>query len=105
VRGPTPGSHPVNRRRLVGAFLAHYLPRDSVSDDDLWDLYREYDLKRFSLEDRGDLAGIHPLELWLVTYLRDHPAATRAEVTTASKAVRQEVYACAGFWTPAITRP
>jgi hypothetical protein len=50
-------------------------------------------LERFSLEDRGYWAGLHPLELWLVTYLRDHPAAPRAEVTTASEAVRQEIYA------------
>ncbi len=79
-------------RAALGAFLARYLPRDSVSDDDLWDLYREYDVERFSLEDRGYLAGIHPLELWLVTYLRDHPGASRAEVTKASEEVRQEVY-------------
>jgi membrane peptidoglycan carboxypeptidase len=79
-------------RAALGAFLARYLPRDSVSDDDLWDLYREYDVERFSLEDRGYLAGIHPLELWLVTYLRDHPGAPRAEVTKASEEVRQEVY-------------
>jgi hypothetical protein len=26
----------------LGAFLARHLPRDSVSDDDLWDLYRKY---------------------------------------------------------------
>jgi membrane peptidoglycan carboxypeptidase len=79
-------------RAALDAFLARYLPRDSVNDDDLWDLYQKYDVERFSLEDRGYLAGIHPLELWLVTYLQDHPAATRAEVTAASEAVRQEVY-------------
>jgi len=79
-------------RAALGAFLARYLPRDSVSDDDLWDLYREYDVERFSLEDRGYLPGIHPLELWFVTYLRDHPRASRAEVTKASEEVRQEVY-------------
>jgi len=79
-------------RAALGAFLAHYLPRGSVGDDDLWDLYREYDDERFLLEDRGYLAGIHPLELWLVAYLQDHPGATRAEVTVASEAVRQEVY-------------
>jgi membrane peptidoglycan carboxypeptidase len=79
-------------RASLGAFLARYLPRDSVNDDDLWDLYRECDVTRFSLEDRGYLAGIHPLELWLVTYLQDHPTATRAEVTKASEEVRQEVY-------------
>src|SRR5271167_1132487 len=38
------------------------------------------------------LPGIHPLELWFVTYLRDHPRASRAEVTKASEEVRQEVY-------------
>ena len=79
-------------RAALGAFLARYLPRDSVSDDDLWDLYREYDVARFSLEDRGYLAGIHPLELWLVTYLRDHLGASCAEVAKQSEAVRQEVY-------------
>jgi hypothetical protein len=26
-------------RAALGAFLGRYLPRDSVSDDDLWDLY------------------------------------------------------------------
>ena len=79
-------------RAALGAFLGRYLPRDSVSDDDLWDLYREYEVERFSLEDRGYLAGVHPLELWLVAYLQDHPGAARAEVTAASAAVRQEVY-------------
>jgi len=29
---------------------------------------------QFSLQDRGYLAGIHPLELWLVAYLQNHPA-------------------------------
>src|SRR5437870_1085400 len=28
---------------------ARYLPRDSVSDDDLWDLYRKYDPSQFIL--------------------------------------------------------
>jgi membrane peptidoglycan carboxypeptidase len=83
---------PDAERAALGAFLAHYLPRDSVSDDDLWDLYRDYDVERFSLEDRGYLAGIHPLELWLVGYFRDHPGASRADVAKASEAVRQEVY-------------
>jgi membrane peptidoglycan carboxypeptidase len=76
----------------LGTFLARNLPRGSISDDDLWDLFREYDVARFSLEDRGYLAGIHPLELWLVTYLQNHPGASRAEVMAASEAVRQEVY-------------
>ena len=44
------------------------------------------------MRDRGYLAGIHPLELWLVRYLQDHPDATLAEVTAASVEARQEVY-------------
>ena len=79
-------------RAALGAFLARHLPRVSISDDDLWGLYREYDVTRFSLEDRGYLAGIHPLELWLVAYLQDHPGASWPEVTEASREVRQEVY-------------
>jgi membrane peptidoglycan carboxypeptidase len=37
--------------------------------------------------------GVHPLELWLVRYLRAHPDATLAQVLEASAAERQEAYA------------
>jgi membrane peptidoglycan carboxypeptidase len=79
-------------RQELGAFLHRYLPHESISDDDLWDFNQKYDPQRFSLEDRGYLAGIHPLELWLVNYLQDHPNASREDVTAASAGVRQEVY-------------
>jgi membrane peptidoglycan carboxypeptidase len=79
-------------REELGAFLHRYLPHEEISDDDLWDLWREYDVKRFSLEDRGYLAGVHPLELWLVGYLQTHPNASREEVMAASEEVRHEVY-------------
>jgi cell division protein FtsI/penicillin-binding protein 2 len=36
---------------------------------------------------------VHPLELWLVRYLQEHPAASRSEVMSASIDERQEVYA------------
>jgi hypothetical protein len=68
------------------------ITRDRSQSADLWDLYEKYDVKRFSLEDRGYLSGIHPLELWLVNYLQNHPNASRDEVTTASADVRQEIY-------------
>ena len=79
-------------RQELGAFLHRNLPHESISDDELWDFYQKYDPQRFSLEDRGYLAGIHPLELWLVNYLQDHPNASREEVMAASAQVRQEVY-------------
>ncbi|GGF19881.1 hypothetical protein GCM10011611_27330 [Aliidongia dinghuensis] len=56
-------------------------------------LYAKYGEDQFSLNDRGYLAGVHPLELWLVAYLHRHPGASRSEVMKASAAVRQEVYA------------
>ncbi len=46
-----------------------------------------------SLADRGYVARVHPLELWLVGYLQKHPGATLAEVLNASTSERQEVYA------------
>ncbi|MBV8454110.1 MAG: transglycosylase domain-containing protein [Deltaproteobacteria bacterium] len=79
-------------RQELGAFLHRYLPREEISDDELWDFYQKYDSKRFSLEDRGYLAGIHPLQLWLVSYLQEHPNASLEEVVSASEDVRQEVY-------------
>jgi membrane peptidoglycan carboxypeptidase len=79
-------------RQELGAFLNRYLPHEEISDEELWELYQKYDVKRFSLEDRGYLAGIHPLQLWLVSYMQEHPNASLEEVTAASQDVRQEVY-------------
>jgi membrane peptidoglycan carboxypeptidase len=46
-----------------------------------------------SLADRGYVARVHPLELWLVGYLRRHPSASLTEVLDAGTRERQEVYA------------
>lgn len=51
-----------------------------------------YGTDRFSLGDRGYLAGVHPLELWLVAYLQEHPFATKAQVIAASTDERQQAY-------------
>ena len=83
---------PEASRQDLGAFLHRYLSHESISDDELWDLYQKYDSKRFSLEDRGYLAGMHPLELWLVAYLQEHPNVSRDDVMAVSAEVRQEVY-------------
>lgn len=79
----------------VGAlehFLARRLPGVPV-DASAAALYARYAPGKFSLDDRGYLAGIHPLELWLVAYLQRHPGATRAQVIAASGAQRQAAYA------------
>jgi membrane peptidoglycan carboxypeptidase len=46
----------------------------------------------FNLNDRGYLASINPLEIWLVEYLERNPGATLGEIFDASAAARQEVY-------------
>ena len=46
-----------------------------------------------SLVDRGYVAHVHPLELWLVGHLRREPGATLDAVLAASQAERQQVYA------------
>jgi membrane peptidoglycan carboxypeptidase len=57
------------------------------------ELYSKYDAKRFSLNDRAFLAGIHPLELWLVAYLQQDPDVARSRVIAASSEARQQAYA------------
>ena len=55
-------------------------------------LYRDYAPGSFNLNDQGYIAKVHPLELWLLGYLRQHPQASWSEVLSASVDERQEVY-------------
>jgi membrane peptidoglycan carboxypeptidase len=72
-------------------FLTHHL-RD-VPEPMAAEMHARYGPDRFSLTDRGYLAGVNPLELWLVAYLQQHPEATRAQVIAASSDQRQQAYA------------
>jgi len=56
------------------------------------DLYRMADVTSFDLADRGYLAGVHPLELWVADFRLRNPAATRADALAASADARQDVY-------------
>ncbi|MGQ4880061.1 transglycosylase domain-containing protein [Billgrantia sp. LNSP4103-1] len=74
-------------------FLDTWLPNGSrPSDRELASLHERYAPGNFSLTDQGYVAGVHPLELWLVGYLFDYPNASVAEATAASADERQEVY-------------
>jgi len=55
-------------------------------------LYAQYAPEQMSLADRGYIASVHPLELWLVAYLRQHPGASQSQVMQASSSARQVVY-------------
>jgi membrane peptidoglycan carboxypeptidase len=67
-------------------------PSTSITDRDLAKLYAKYGIDTFNLNDRGYIASVHPLELWTVNYLRDHPLATLNQVQDASRDARVTVY-------------
>jgi membrane peptidoglycan carboxypeptidase len=77
----------------LATFLRSYPAGAAVPADDIADLYEKYGPETFSLEDRGYLARVHPLELWLLEYLHRNPKATLTAVLSASGKERQEVYA------------
>jgi membrane peptidoglycan carboxypeptidase len=84
--------HPDARLAHFYAFLAAHLPHLNLTEQELWDNYLSYSPERMSLADRGYVSGVHPLELWLVRYLQEHPGASWKQVLDASTDVRREVY-------------
>ena len=72
--------------------LATRLPGRALADPVVEELYHHADPQAMPLADRGYVAGVHPLELWLVGYLRRHPGASMTQVVQASSAERQAVY-------------
>ncbi|MES2740213.1 MAG: transglycosylase domain-containing protein [Pseudomonadota bacterium] len=75
------------------AFIGDHLPsQNEVPSERLAKLYDQYAMDKWSLADRGYLANLHPLELWMVAYLRQHAGATLSEMVAASEQQRQEVY-------------
>ncbi|MEO7245983.1 MAG: glycosyl transferase family 51, partial [Rubrivivax sp.] len=77
--------------RLKG-FIAQRLPGAELSDAALQALQEKYGADRWSLADRGHLAGLHPLELWIAAHLRQHPGAGLADAVAASGDARQAAY-------------
>ena len=76
--------------------LASFLDRHLgpvTSPERVAELYREYSPDRWSLADRGYLAGVHPLDLWLAADLVRHPDSSRVDRLSRSRAARQDAYA------------
>ena len=86
------GLEPDAKADALADFLARHLPNADRSDPALQALQQGYGAERWSLADRGYLAGLHPLELWVAGHLRHHPKATLRDVIKASREQRQEVY-------------
>lgn len=76
----------------MGAFLRDHLGSDALPAERLEKLYLRNAPDAYDLPDRGYVARVHPLELWLVGYLSAHPAATWSDAVQASVDERQAVY-------------
>lgn len=84
---------PQGSREAFGQYLQAYA-RDAttLTPDRIETLYAASNPAEISWQDRGYLAGIHPLELWMVGYLHTYPAATYGNILSASTEVRKAVY-------------
>ncbi len=74
------------------SLLARQLPESRLEKKEVARLFEKYGAGKFNLSDSGYLARVHPLELWLLAYLNEHPEADLREVFAGSAVVRQEIY-------------
>jgi membrane peptidoglycan carboxypeptidase len=78
--------------RFVRSHLKNPKPPEKLTDERLEKLYQSYGPGAYDLPDQGYIAKVHPLDLWLLGYLLNHPDATFGEIVKASEFERQEVY-------------
>ncbi len=76
----------------LSRYLKAHLSSVSLNAEDIDQLFYKYSPANFDLQDQGYITKVHPLELWLVGYLIQHPDASRSEVIEASSQQRQDVY-------------
>ena len=78
--------------RFVRSHLKNPKTPEKLTDERLQKLYQSYGPGAYDLPDQGYIAKVHPLDLWLLGYLLNHPDATFGEIVKASEFERQEVY-------------
>ncbi|MDD3353267.1 transglycosylase domain-containing protein [Zoogloea sp.] len=83
---------PTASPEALGSFLRERLKDASLSSEAVNKLYLRNAPEAYDLPDRGYVARIHPLELWLVGHLSRKPDAPWSEVVQASQEERQQVY-------------
>ncbi len=76
----------------VDALRAHVPASTSLSQETLESLYQTHAPGAYSLNDRGYIAHIHPLELWVVKTLRDAPETDLKTLYESGTGIRLEVY-------------
>jgi membrane peptidoglycan carboxypeptidase len=73
-------------------FVREHSKSDNVTNKRLAEMHANYGPGRYNLPDQGYIARVHPLDLWLLGYLLNHPEAKFSEISKASQFERQEVY-------------
>lgn len=76
----------------LAAFIRSTVKNTQLSREVIEKWHAEFGPGKFSLNDQGYLARIHPLELWLVKYLQDNPGTSISKALASSIDERQEVY-------------
>ena len=85
--------HPKADVAAFTQFLKGRLSTGSGFDEgDFQYLYDTYGPDKFNLSDRGYIAQVHPLELWLVGYLGNNPSAEWKDLVKHGRDERIEVY-------------
>jgi hypothetical protein len=87
-----PEASPASFNSFVRARLVQDKTRPPVTEKRLAEMYQSYGPGAYDLPDQGYIARVHPLELWLVGYLMQHPDAQFKDAVAASRFERQEVY-------------
>ena len=75
------------------AFMRQHPSSEDLSPTRLTKLYEDYPAEKYDIADRGYIAGLNPLELWLVSYMQANPQASRRAILEVSQPVRMESYA------------
>jgi membrane peptidoglycan carboxypeptidase len=73
-------------------FIKKQMPGSSQTDKKLQTMYTKYQPGAYSLQDMGYLAAVHPLELWLLEYLRLPGQHSLKDAESKSAEVRNQVY-------------
>jgi membrane peptidoglycan carboxypeptidase len=85
------------------AIITRRFPRDTVRDADIAAIARSMPAN-LGLSDRGFLAGVDPLELWVVGRLRENPGVSTAALQEQGARARQDAYEWLFRRTPAVRR-
>ncbi len=83
---------PSDSVNLFAAYIIGNMLDPNLSDQLIDSLYDEFAPGAYGLVDRAYIAGVHPLELWLLQYKAEHPAAELGEIFRASRPYCQISY-------------